>query len=468
MTRTVLFTLGVAAAAAMLLASPSTGDAKTLADEALPAAAQSEHGGVALEVSLDRTAVLQASDGVVHAEVVLSSTAVPELSADVPTDLVVVLDRSGSMAGEKLEHARRATQELIDLLGPEDRFGLVSYDNRARVEIELQTASAARKQGWARTVRGLTDGGNTNLSGGLDLGLAEHASERLGRAARTVLISDGLANEGDTSADGLARRARAAGVAEAPLSTVGVGADFDEELMARLADAGTGAFYFLERGSSMGAVFAAELRGSRDTVVSGLTVGLDLPEGVRLIDAGGYPVERDSFRVGSLFAGQERRIWLTLAVPTATTGRREIGGVTVSWSGLDGVDAEQVVGGLEVTCVEDPDRALASVDSDAWGRVVVHEQYQALKSSVASDVKRGDMAEAKRKIARYKEDVSADNAVIGSSAVSANLLEVDTLEAEVDDAFEGPDASMKQVWAAKSMGSSSFAARRGQVVVEDE
>ena len=461
------FALGVVAGAAALLASTGSGDAKTLSDT-LPDQATSDLADVELDVSFDRSAVLQGSEGLVHAEVVIRSKHAPDLSAEVPTDLVVVLDVSGSMAGEKLENARRATQELVDLLGPQDRFGLVTYDNSANVAVKLASASDRNKGLWASAIRGLRVGGNTNLARGLDVGRQLHDDQRVGRAARTVLLSDGLANEGDTSHEGLMSRARAAGIDEAPLSAVGVGADFDEHLMSRLADAGTGSFYFLETGSSLGEVFATELRGSRETVVSGLSVALDLPEGIELVDAGGYPIEGDGFRVGSLFAGQERRIWLTLKVPTVETGDVDLGEVGIAWTDLGGHPFEQIAAGLGVEVVEDPDRALASVDADAWGRVVVKEQYQALKSEVAKDVKSGNVSAAKQKIALYKSEVERDNVVVGSAAVTANLAEVDELEAEVDDAFEGPDAAEKQVWASKRMMSSSYSQRRGTAEIKDE
>src|SRR5262249_17291493 len=82
-------------------------------------------GPVTFSGHLDRTAVLRSGDGLVRMELVIGGKGDETAHAHrVPTDLVIVLDRSGSMAGEKIAHARAAVYELVAGLGPQDRFGL--------------------------------------------------------------------------------------------------------------------------------------------------------------------------------------------------------------------------------------------------------------------------------------------------------------------------------------------------------
>ena len=107
--------------------------------------------------------------------------------------------------------------------------------------------------------------GGTNMSSGLDLGLDTIDRMRAsGRTSRAILISDGLANQGDATPEGLLRRAGRAARGEYVLTTVGVGADFNEYLMSALADAGTGNYYYLNRSDDLGSVFAREFDAARD------------------------------------------------------------------------------------------------------------------------------------------------------------------------------------------------------------
>src|SRR6476661_8401077 len=103
------------------------------------------------------------------------------------------------------------------------------------------------------------------------------------------------------------------------LSAIGVGADFNEQLMTALADAGTGNYYYVQNAHDLGSIFAREFDAARTTVATGLAVRIDPADGVQVLDAAGYPLEHDGgsvvIRPGSLFAGQERRIWVTVAMP---------------------------------------------------------------------------------------------------------------------------------------------------------
>src|SRR5262249_31111675 len=119
------------------------------------------------------------------------------------------------------------------------------------------------------------------------------------------------------------------------LSTVGVGADFNEYVMTALADAGTGNYYYLRGGADLASVFAREFDAARTTVASAVAVDIDPPDRLRVVDAGGYPLEQAGstvrFRPGALFGGQERRVWVTFAVPQSTVGEHDLGRIALGW-----------------------------------------------------------------------------------------------------------------------------------------
>jgi len=423
-------------------------------------------GSVKFSGTLDRTAVLRGTDGLTRMELVITGEEQPmEQPARAPTDLLVILDRSGSMAGEKLAQARAAIRELVAQLGPQDRFGLVTYSNDATLVIPLTTADAAARDRWIAAVGAIEADGGTNMSSGLDLGLdtIEHA-RGTGHVPRAILLSDGLANQGDASHDGLMRRAARAAHDEYMLTTVGVGTDFNEYLMTALADAGTGNYYYLKAGDDLASVFAREFGAARATVASGLAVRIEPADGVRVLDAAGYPLERAAnavvFRPGALFAGQARRIWVTLAVPADAARDVELGRFTLSYVAGGERATLAFTNVPHVTCVQREDDFFAGVDVSSWTRSVLVDGYNAMQQQVAQEVKAGRPAAALTAIQRFRADTTAMNAHVQSAPVAAQLKLADKLEADVGAAFVGDNQPAKQNELSKTRSAVALDERR--------
>jgi Ca-activated chloride channel family protein len=414
---------------------------------------------------LDRGAILTRGDGVVRMELALRADDAPEAApVRMPTDLVVVLDRSGSMQGAKLEHARAAIRALLDRLGPQDRFAFVTYSDAAELRLPLSPATSEARSAWLATVDGIGVGGGTNLAAGLDLGLGTvDAARRAGRAPRVILISDGLANQGDVSREGLRGRAARAAAGEYALSTVGVGADFDEELMALLADTGTGNFYYLENTVNLAEIFASELATARETVASAVTIRFAPEGGVELVDAAGYPIERGRdgaflVRPGTLFAGQERRFWATLRVPLAGPATQTLGAFRVSYrSGGEPVELAFSETPRIARVVGEAD-FYARLDRERWSSGVVVDAYNRLKREVAADLKLGRANEAREKISQYEEKIGSMNQQVRSEAVRQQLEEADALAKQVGVAAAAPPAERAR--AAKDLQSTALDAAR--------
>jgi Ca-activated chloride channel family protein len=422
-------------------------------------------GPVTFTGALDRTTVLRGGDGIVRMELTMRGAPDVERRARRPTDLVIVLDRSGSMMGEKIEHARAAVRELVSQLAPDDRFALVTYSDGADVAIPLTPASAEVRGAWLATIASIAVDGNTNMSGGLDLGMGLIERARAaGRNARAILISDGLANQGDSSPEGLRSRAGRAARGEYVLSTVGVGADFNEYLMRTLADAGTGNYYFLRNGIELASVFANEFDAARTTVASALAVEVEPGDGVRVVDAGGYPLEQSGalvrFRPGSLFAGQERRIWLTFAVPQAAAGDHDVGKVALVYDKGAGRERLELAGLPRVTCVAREDDFYAGIDKDTWSRSVVVDSYNKMQEEVAREVKAGRRDAALGALGRFKDEVRSMNKRLQAPAAAAQLDAAERLETDVTSAFEGENQAAKQNELSKAKSAQAIDDRR--------
>jgi Ca-activated chloride channel family protein len=402
-------------------------------------------GPVHLSARIDRGKVLRGSDGEVKLELILSAD--EQLAGErvrVPTDLIVVLDRSGSMQGTSFEQALAAVRELIAGLAPDDRFALVTYSSDAELPVALERATLAARGGWESTLASLHARGGTNMSAALDLASTIAGGRgAAGRTARVILLSDGHANQGDHSLTGLRTRAARAVAGEYVLSAVGIGQGFDENLMSTLSDAGTGNFYYVRESQALGGVFAGEFAAARETVASALRVVVREGDGVRVLDAAGYPLARTrgeiSFQPGPLFSGQERRVWLTLQAPTtAARDEIELGLVSLFYVRDGRSEKIELEDSLRVACVEDERDFYAGIDADAWSDSVTVDDYNSLRQRVARMVREGRSQPAMDMISEYEESKRKMNVHVQSPLVTQQLESLDELSSEVSAAAPSP------------------------------
>ncbi|MDJ0780744.1 MAG: VWA domain-containing protein [Desulfosarcinaceae bacterium] len=407
-------------------------------------------GPLSVEAALVQGKVLLGGPGDVSMALTLRAQETPPrhfLPVRPPIDLVVVLDRSGSMSGAKFAAARQAIAELIQRLRPQDRFALVSYANGVSRHTDLKPMNRYHRQAATEILFGITTGGGTNLGGGLQSGIALLRQHRpSGRQGRALLISDGLANQGVTDPHQLGEMAAAASEDRLAVTTIGVGLEFNEQLLSLLADRGAGRYYFLEHANDFAAIFTREWEHIQATAVSGIRVRIELPDGIRLIAASGYPVTRHpgaaEFTPGDLLDGQERTLYLSFRVPTDAVGPIRFGDIQIRFQDDRQPYELTFRHHLEIACSASPDAVRAAVDKDRWAEKVVREDVNHLKESVAADIKSGRREAALKKIRAFKAAGEAANASVGSARVSEALDETaQTLEAEVTEAFAGPPAA---------------------------
>lgn len=206
----------------------------------------------------------------------------PDVSPDqvrVPVNLSIVLDRSGSMRGDKIEYARQAAIEAIRRLHPQDIVSLVTYDSAIETIIPAQHP---RDLEWMEDqIRRITPRGMTALFGGVSQGAAELRKHQDGRFVhRMILLSDGVANVGPSQPADLARLGASLQKENIQVSTVGVGMDYNEDLMTGLARESGGNTYFVEHSADLPRILTAELGEAHQMVARRVTVQIDLPTGV--------------------------------------------------------------------------------------------------------------------------------------------------------------------------------------------
>ena len=238
----------------------------------------------------------------------------------IPLNLSIVLDRSGSMAGDKLEAARDAAAMLIQRLHPDDTVSVVAYDDD--VTTVAEPATGRDQHGLPTQIQTIEPGGSTNLSGGWLRGRELVArGKREGGVNRVMLLTDGLANVGITDPTqllGLCRTACGAGITT---TTIGFGADYDEKLLRGMADAGGASTWYIERPDQAADVFAEELEGLLTLCAQTVSVEIRPSDAVTLtairhqyptttLGSGGARLE-----IGDIYAREPKSVLVEFFVP---------------------------------------------------------------------------------------------------------------------------------------------------------
>lgn len=240
-----------------------------------------------------------------------------------PLNLSIVIDRSGSMAEKgKMEYAKAAAKEFIKRLDHEDRIAIVAYDDKVEV---LAPASLVgpNRDSLIRKIDLLEPRGSTNLSGGMMEGAKqiEKFLEGGSRINRVLVLSDGLANEGVVDLPSLSKMAESLSLKGIQVSTFGMGADFDEDVMTRIADASGGNYYFIQNAQQSAAVFEKERSALSSVMGRNVSLSLTLPKGVTLMDAYGYSYRKignlTKVNLSDFFSGQKRKIVMSFKTDKA-------------------------------------------------------------------------------------------------------------------------------------------------------
>ncbi|HEY6328530.1 MAG TPA: VWA domain-containing protein, partial [Blastocatellia bacterium] len=207
----------------------------------------------------------------------------PESASRPALNLGLVLDRSGSMRGDKIERAREAAAYCIDELLPTDRLSLVVFDDK--VDIVIESRLADNKAEMKEAIGAILARNSTALHeawvrGGIQV--SKHLTD--GAVNRVLLITDGQANVGITNIDEIVSQAKGLAERGVATSTIGIGADFNENLLLPMATSAGGNAWHVERPDDMRKIFEVELEGLIAQVGHTVTLGLIPSDGVALVD----------------------------------------------------------------------------------------------------------------------------------------------------------------------------------------
>lgn len=271
---------------------------------------------VKLEAKGSHGAILQESENPYYLLVTLA-TSKKENAKKLPLNIAIVIDRSGSMADQnKLTYAKQAARDFINKLDNEDRLSLVEYDEQITVMAE-PTLVGTDRSGLLRGIDLLEPRGSTNLAGGMMEGgkLVEKFMDD-NRINRVLLLSDGLANTGVVQIAEVAALAEGLSRKGVQVTTFGLGADFDEEMLTRVSDASGGNYYFIEGGPQIAGIFDKERHALTTVVGKKALLEVELGDGIDVEEVFGYDYKKKGGRMvvdlPDIYSGQNRKVLFLL------------------------------------------------------------------------------------------------------------------------------------------------------------
>jgi Ca-activated chloride channel family protein len=234
-----------------------------------------------------------------------------------PLNLSLVVDRSGSMEGEKLHYVKQAAAHVVDLLDEGDRASITIYDDKVKTIFPSELMTKENKRKAKAQIQEVVTGASTFLFGGWLEGCENVAKGMTeGTVNRTLLLTDGLANVGITSASELATHARELYRRGVATSCFGAGAGYDEHLLESMSNNGGGNFHFLETLNAIPLVFEREFKELISISLRDVEVSIQLPKWVTADVSAGFHAEKvkDSINIapGSLYSGKKQAIYLKL------------------------------------------------------------------------------------------------------------------------------------------------------------
>jgi Ca-activated chloride channel family protein len=252
--------------------------------------------------------------------------AAPTTSGRPPINFSPVLDVSGSMSGGKLEQAKEAVRQALRHLKEGDALSLVTFSDQARCVLEPSPVNAPIQKVVESALQEIQATGMTALDGGLALGI-EKVLQMRRDTNLVLLLSDGQANVGETDLEKVGQRAQKARQQGLVISTLGVGADYNEALMAEIATQGGGRFYHIQTPAQISAYLTGELGEAANLAARGLCLELSLPQGAALVPlSAAYPAEQQGSRVrvtiGDIPCDTELEIPLRLTLFAQQPGAR--------------------------------------------------------------------------------------------------------------------------------------------------
>lgn len=331
-----------------------------------------------------------------------------------PLTLALVIDRSGSMSGDKIVTAKRAALTALNELDERDTAAVVIFDDQIDTIQPAAQVTPAIKRHVAHELEEVNARSSTALHEGWLTGcnaiVGQGAS---GGLARCFLLTDGLANVGIQDPEQIATQAggirRNAGIGT---STFGVGLDYAEELLGPMAEAGGGQFHNLRTAAEIAHAFAGELGELLLTAAANVRLEIEVEAGATVELLSIYHTQQDtehpyrwSAMIGDLMGGEERHVIASVNFPLSARREAQTVRARILWT-QEGAEQATDWQPLTFTYATDAECDAEQPDAEIAQRIGEALSDRAQREALTRS-KRGDFAGAQMVLAQSSGDIQA-------------------------------------------------------------
>jgi Ca-activated chloride channel family protein len=349
-----------------------------------------------------------------------------------PVNAAIVIDRSGSMAGDRIAAAKEAAHVALERLSADDVVALVAYNHKVDVLQPAHRLGDARDS-LERAIDRLYADGTTALYAGVKEGgqqVREFISDN--KINRVILLSDGLANVGPSQPSDLAELGRELASKGISVTTIGLGLEYNEDLMQRLAAASDGNHAFVESPRQLAEIFDKEFGDALSVSARDVIIHIECRAGFRPSRVLGREAEIKgqtiTMKLNQLQSLNERYIVVELeATGGNAAGEAEIADVSVDYFDLDGGSRNKVDRKVKARISDDLKEAEASLNKSVMTQVT--EQIATETSEKAVELRdKGDVAGARRMLEENASYLNKEKSRLGTGAAAAPSAAIKTLD----------------------------------------
>jgi Ca-activated chloride channel family protein len=294
---------------------------------------------VKLDVSMAQPTLLANKKQTTYVKVGLTGFKMSNKAKRTPINVALVLDKSGSMSGSKLARAKEAACWAIRRLEKKDIVTVVTYDST--VQVLVPATKLSDKDELCRKIGRIEADGSTAIFAGVSKGAAELRKfiDR-NRVNRIILLSDGLANVGPQTPGELGQLGASLSKEGIAVSTMGLGLDYNEDLMAALARRSDGNHIFIEKADELAEVFRHEFDDVFSVVAQEVSIAVKVGGKIRPVRVLNMDAEINGRQViaqlNQLYSQQEKYVLLEVEVPATKADKTlEIAQVEVSYANME-------------------------------------------------------------------------------------------------------------------------------------
>ena len=387
-----------------------------------------------LEAATDRRIYLEQMHTQIYLEARVHASAAPGPASATVSNIAFVLDRSGSMAGEPMQALRQGLAAAINSLAERDIVSVVLFGSEVETLLEAQRRDQVTD--LDALLARMEPAGGSALYDALNQGAAQ--LRRYAGAATVnhlVLLTDGPPTKGPRELDDFTRLAGVFAREGITVSTIGLGPDFGEDLLAALARIGNGRFRYVDRAEKIGEALQAELAPLRTPVARDVVLTIEFnPRSEEVTSYGweqaGVADTTVTYRFPHLFADQDLDVLASVKLPGSNSSAK-LATVRLSWKDLDGNEVHETTKALSVIYDPSPAVARSTVNREVV-RVSVATLISEGMQKAIEELDKGDFRRVMRALRRARDEAKLMNNDLEDAPTAAKIRQLEAYLADVE------------------------------------